>query len=207
VASIATVIGQQVKADLQNAEYTPPRDQPRLPALPPWRCWLCAHGSVIGPRRLTLGTPEVPLHRARSSRKGRPRSSVGRLHCVPSETSSDDALAFLGVARAGPVSEAYIGAPSLRRATRQAFIPFAGFYRPRAERFSRAKRNRRVPFLIASAAWDWSLSSSECPPAFSFIRKPPGPLPSDQEAKKDSKYAKTTYSGESFAASQFKNVS
>jgi hypothetical protein len=39
---------------------------------------------------------------------------------------------------------------------------------------------------------------------YPLSRKPPGPLLSDQEAKKDSKYAKTTYSGEPFAASQFK---
>jgi hypothetical protein len=43
--------------------------------------------------------------------------------------------------------------------------------------------------------------------SYPLSRKPPGPLLSGQEVKKDSKYAKTTYSGESFAASQFKNVS
>jgi hypothetical protein len=42
---------------------------------------------------------------------------------------------------------------------------------------------------------------------YPLSRKPPGPLLSDQEVKKDSEYAKTIYNEESFAASQFKNVS
>jgi hypothetical protein len=43
--------------------------------------------------------------------------------------------------------------------------------------------------------------------SYPLSRKPPGPLLSDQEAKKDSKYAKTIYNEDSFAASQFKNAS